>query len=145
MKSQSEIKFEKIYDSYSPLVYGIALEISPTTEIAEQILFRTFQEVFNQNLIEQKHPSLCVTLIKLVFHIAHEQLLPSQLKNNFKLKQFENTPLLHKLFCEQLNLEVYCKNNKLSPAEIANKIHEEFIYLRKIKKENGQLVENIFV
>lgn len=144
MKTQSEIKFENIYDTYSPLVYGIALEISPTTEIAEQILFRTFQEVFDQNLIEQKHPSFCVTLIKLVFQITHEQLPPSQLKNNFKLKQFENTPVLHKLLCEQLNLEVYCENNKLTRAEIANKIREEFIFLRKEKNKNNLLVENIF-
>ena len=145
MKTQSEIKFENIYDKYSPIVYGIALEISPTTEIAEQILFRIFQEVYTQNLFEQNHPSLCVTLIKLVFQIAHEQLPHSQVKNNFKLNQFENTLILHKLLCEQLNLEVYCKNNKLTRVEIAKKIREEFIFLRKIKKENGQLVENIFV
>lgn len=100
MQTHSEIKFENIYDTYSPVVYGIALEISPTTEIAEQILFRIFQEVYNQNLMEQKHPSLCVTLIKLIFQIAHEQLPTSQLKNNFKIMQFENTPLLHKLLCE---------------------------------------------
>ena len=127
---------ENLYDTYSPMLYGIALEISPGQKEAEEILISTFHKIGKQNLLQQAHPSLCATLIKLIIRTAHEQLKPGQLKNNFRLKQFESTPLLHKLLCEQISLENYGDENKLARAEVAKRIREEFISLRNLKKKD---------
>ena len=126
---------ENLYNTYGPMLYGIALEISPAPKEAEEILIRTFHKIHEQNLL-QARPALCATLIKLVIRTAHEQLNPGQLKNNFRLKQFESTPLIHKLLCEQISLENYGEENKLTRAEVAKRIREEFILLRNLKKRD---------
>lgn len=118
--------FENIYDTYSPMLFGIAVQISPTEKEAEVIIIATFKKIHEQNLIDQTSPLLCVTLIKLLIQTAHEQL---KLKN-FKLKQFENAPLLHKLLCEQAELENHCIENNLSRADARKILHEEFKRLK---------------
>ena len=127
---------ENLYNTYSPMLYGIALEISPAQKEAEEILISTFHEIYKQNLLQQAHPSLCATLIKLIIRTAHEQLNSTQLKNNFTLKQFESTPLLHKLLFEQISLEKYGEENELTRAEVAKRIQEEFILLRNLKEKD---------
>jgi len=125
---------ENIYDKYSAMLYSIAVEISPSQKAAKEILITTFKKIREQNLI-QIYPSLCVTLIKLLIKTSHQQLKPKELKHNFKLKQFENTPLLHKFLCEKIDLEVHCTENKLTRSEVGEILREEFNLLRKTKKE----------
>ena len=122
--------FENIYDKYSKMLYSIAEEISPSQKAAEEIQITTFKKVHKQNLIQQIYPSICVTLIKLLIQTAHEQIYHNELKHNFKLKQFENTPLLHKLLCEQINIESNCTENNLSRTEAGKILREEFNLLR---------------
>ena len=116
------------------MLYGIAVEISPSQKAAKEILITTFKKIHEQNLI-QIYPSLCVTLIKLLIKTAHQQLKPKELKHNFKLKQFENTSLLHKFLCEKIDLEDHCTENKLTRSEVGKILREEFNLLRKTKKE----------
>ena len=114
------------------MLYSIAVEISPTEKQAEEILIITFKKAHKLNLVAQTYPSLCITLIKIIIQTAHEHL--GDFKNNFRLKQFENTPLLHKLLCEQINLDNHCQENNLTRAELGKKIREEFNLLRSLQK-----------
>ena len=70
---------EYVYDKYSPMMFGIALQISSTEKEAEQILSSTFQKIHNQKVHEQSHSGLCVKRIKLTIETAFEQL-PSRRK-----------------------------------------------------------------
>lgn len=117
------------------MLYSIALEISPTPKVAEEVLISTFLKIDEQKSALQNHPSLCVSLIKLVIQTAHEQFSPGQLKNNFKLQFLENTPLLHEFLCEKISVSKYCEENRLSRSEVAKKFREELISLRNYKKE----------
>lgn len=126
---------EALYSTYSSILYSIALEISPTPKEAEEILISTFQKIYKRNLTQQNQASICATLIKLTLQTAHEHLNSGQIKNNFKLKQFEHAPILHKLLCEQISLKQYCEESKVTRGEVAKKIREEIVLLRKLKNE----------
>ena len=39
--------FERVYDTYSSQLYGIALEIAPSVATAESLLMKTFEESSN--------------------------------------------------------------------------------------------------
>ncbi len=132
---------ENIYDFYSRMLFNIAVEISATEQEAEEILLATFKKIHEQNIVQQIPPSLCLKLIKLLIQTAHERLKPEELKHNFKLKQFESTPLLHKLLCEQINLERHCIENNISLAEAGKILREEFNLLRNAKKRELKIPE----
>lgn len=134
MKNNSS--FEALYNIYSAMLYSVALEISPNQKAAEEILILTFQKVYKKKLTQQNHPSICATLLKLVIETAQEQLNPDQIKSSFKLKQFEKAPILHKLLCEQISLTEYCEKSRLTRSEIAIKLREEVVLLRKLSNEN---------
>lgn len=137
MKNNSSL--EILYHNYSSILYGIALEISPTQKEAEEILISTFQKVYKKKLTQQNHASICATLIKLTIQTAHELLNPGQVKTNFKIRQLENTPLLQKLLCEQISLNQYCEESKLAREEVTQKLREEVALLRKLKNETRPL------
>lgn len=127
----------KLYQDYGARLYVVALEIAPDQSAAENILIETFVKIHQQQLVQlnEHPPPIYITLIKLLLQTAHEHLYTDQLKYNFKLKQFEHTPLLHKLICEQISLENYCKENHLSRAEAAKEIRKELMSIRKVKSE----------
>ncbi|HPH20351.1 MAG TPA: hypothetical protein PLE32_16290, partial [Haliscomenobacter sp.] len=114
----SNTSVEKLYHSYGAKLYSIAMEIAPNQAAAEKILIGTFVKIHRQQstLLNGHSPPVYITLIKLVLQTAHEQLYSNQLKYNFTLKQFANTPLLNKLICEQISLENYCTENQLTRA-----------------------------
>jgi len=126
--------FETCYDTYGAMLYGIAIEISPSVKEAQEILISTFKKAYNQKLIELQHPSLCITFIKLLLQTAQELFYPAKLKNNFSIKQFENMPVLHELICGQISAENYSAENKITRMQLAGKIKEEFGLLRNFKK-----------
>ncbi len=131
---------ENIYDTYSKMLFGIAMQIAATEQDAEEILIITFKKIYKQNIIQQIYPSICITLIKLLIQTAHEQLNPEELEHNFKLKQFENTPLLHNLLCKQVSFEGHCNATNLSLAMGRKKLREEFNLLRKINIKEAQTI-----
>ena len=57
IKSGDQLKFEKIYDHYSPAVYGWILNKIPDINSAEAILCNAFQKVI-QN-IDHYNPEKC--------------------------------------------------------------------------------------
>jgi hypothetical protein len=123
---------EALYDRYSPMLYGIALQVSPTQSEAEEILIRTFQKIGTLKLAQgNNRPIPCISLIKMTIEAAHELL--GSFCNNIKLKQFESTPILHKLLCEQMSIDNYCEENGIDRANAAKMIRVEFASMRKLK------------
>ena len=113
---------ENIYDQYADMLYGIALQIAPDEILARQILIATFIKVHRQKITDQKHPALCILLIKLIIETARELLKGN---TQFILKQFEKTPMLHKILCVEDVIEEIGRQHQLTTAEIAKKIREE--------------------
>lgn len=123
--------FEQIYDTYSSMLYGVALEISPDKNKAEDILFRTFIKINEQKSEIQQRSSMCLALMKLLIETANED--PEIKKNNYSLKQFENSPLLTTLLIKCTTLENVCKQNNITRMQAARKLREEITLLRDKK------------
>ena len=134
--------FENIYDAYCPMLYNIALQICPDKSKAEKILLLVFKKLYHQDKGERmdKKP-FCIDLIKLIIQTAREELYPGQTKFNFKIKQFEKTPLLHKILVEQLNLENYCIENGLSRQVAMLKLRGEFMLIRNNYEQYSMVVD----
>jgi len=113
---------DNVYNRYSPMLYSIALEISPTQIEAEEILIVTFIKMHKQKLIVQHHASICLMLIKLLMQTANELL---KQKEHIKLTQFENTPLLHQILCGCITMKEICRERKLTREAAAKIIREE--------------------
>ena len=142
MEKKSTNIIENLYDKYSVMLYDIALEISPSAKEADIILISTFVKIHDQNIIDQENSAICATLIKLVIQSAHEVLMPDELEHNFRLKRFENSPLLHKLLCEQINKNDNFLKNKSMPTEHAQKVREEFITIRNLLKDEKLILSD---
>jgi hypothetical protein len=131
-------KFKNIYAKYCPLLYGVVLQICPVKKQAKQILIKTFIKIDDQDIIHETYPGYCITLMRLIIKTAQEEFYPGQLKNNFRLKEFENTRLLHQFLCHQISLENYCSENHLTQQEGLQIIYQEFRSLQNFKKENSK-------
>ena len=131
----SHSNFENIYDKYCPMLYGIALQICHSKRKAEELLIRTFTKIHEQDINYDKYPVYCITLMRLVIKTAQE-LYPEKFNTNFRLKQFENTPLLNQLICDQISLQDYCNKKYLTQQEALQIIRKEFSTMRNFKKEN---------
>lgn len=127
MQSQNKNTIEKIYDTYSPALYGIALEISTTEKEAEEIIIGTFLKLHKSNSSVENSHCIFVTLIKLLLATAREQI---KLKRIIKLKLFKNSPLLQKIVCENLSVKTICGQFQLTIAEVLQRIREEFNQIR---------------
>ena len=132
MQSAQET-LEILYDSYSPVLYGIALQITLNPTQAKQILITTFTKARQQNLNELKYSSPCIALIKLLIESAHEHFNNNTGRTNFKIKHFESTPMLHEILCEQMTLENYCISNKITKPQAMSIFKEELSLLLNTK------------
>ena len=128
----SYANFANIYDTYCPMLYGIALKICHSKRKAEELLIITFKKLYQQNIVQERYPAYCITLIRLIIKKAKE-LYPANFKNNIRLKQFENTLFLNQLFCDPISLQDYCNEEYLTLQEARQIIRKELITLRKIE------------
>jgi hypothetical protein len=119
-------KFETMYDEYSPALYNIALQISPSQKHAERILVDTFAIAHRQNIAEQKYPSPYRALLQLVVQTTHQQLNNKAGFTNFKMEHFQKTPMIHQIICENHSLEDYCIENNLPKEMAMKKLRNEF-------------------
>lgn len=127
--------FENIYDTYCPMLYSIALQVSPNRVTAEKILINTFKKIYYQTESKKIKP-FCIDLIKMIIKTAQEELYPGKTTYTFKIKQFENTPLLHKLLIQQVNLETYCNENGITRNNALIIIRNEFMMIRNTSQKN---------
>lgn len=126
--------FEKIYEKYSPMLYGVALEICLSKKQAEELLMITFKNIHLEDINCEKNPAYCLTLIRLIIKMAY-RLYPENFKTCVSLKQFENTPLLNQLLCEQISLQNYCDKKPLTKQQGLQIMLNEFITIRNSGNE----------
>jgi hypothetical protein len=136
-------KFENIYDQYCSMLYGISLQICYSDKKeAEELLTSTFKKIHEQDISQEKYPAYCITLMRIIIQTAQE-LYPLKFKNGFRLKQFENTPLINQLICDQISLQDYCKEKYLTLQEVLQIIRKEFSTIRGFEKGNVISIDNI--
>jgi hypothetical protein len=135
--------FENIYDRYCPLLYNIALQLCPNEQQAEKILILTFQKIKRQHLFYHENKPYFVDLIKLLVQTAQEELYPGGAASNFKIKQFEKTPLLHKILVEQFSVENYCTENNISRQQALLHVRKEFMLIREIDRSSRNIDVNV--
>ncbi len=127
--------FESIYEKYCPMLYGISLEICQSKKTAEELLIITFRKIQQEDIGQKKYPAYCITLMRLLLKTA-KQLYPETFNDRFILKQFENTPLINRLICDEISLQDYCKENNLTQQEGLQIIRKEFTTISTAEKEN---------
>ncbi len=143
MAASPTSKFSLMYDTYGPLLYGIALQISSTEREAEQILISTFTKARRENIEKQEYPSLYISLLKFMVQTAHHRINNNIGRTNFKIKQFEETPMLHKLICEQMSLQDYCIEKKITKEKGMTDFRNELaLIIRRAKKTNVSVNKN---
>lgn len=123
--------FESIYEKYCPLLYGIALEICHSQKKAEELLMTTLKKIHMEEISQEKHPAYCIFLMRLIIETAQD-LYPEKFKSCFRLKQFEKTPLINNLICNQISLQDYCKEKYLTQQEGLQIIRKEFTILAHV-------------
>ena len=135
------LNFKNIYDKYCPMLYSIALQICDSKIKAEQVLINVFKKIYVQDISQHTDSIYSITLMRLIIKSAQE-LYSIKLKSNFRLKQFEHTPLLNQLICNQISIQDYCKQKYLTHQEVLHIIRKEFIIIRDGKKENALLTDH---
>lgn len=135
------LNFKNIFDKYCPLLYSVALQICNSKMKAEKVLINVFKKIYNQDISQHTDSIYSITLMRLIIKSAQE-LYSIKLKSNFRLKQFQNTPLLNQLICNQISLQDYCKQKYLTHQEVLHIIRKEFIIIRNGIKENAFLADH---
>ncbi len=113
MQAQSLNTFDNMYNTYSRMLYGFAIEISPTQSEAEQIFINTFYKAQQQDIARTHANCLFATLIKLTMQTAREEL-EGKITKIPTLSIFRNTPLLHMYLCENVTINEICKKLSLT-------------------------------
>lgn len=136
------LNLKNIYDKYCPMLYSIALQICHSKKKAEQVLINVFKKIYTQDMSRHKESIYSITIMRLIIKTAQE-LYSIKLKSNFRLKQFENTPLLNQLICNQISIQDYGKQKYLTYQEVLHIIRKEFIIIRNGKKGNALSTDNV--
>lgn len=128
LQQSAATAIEKIYDLYSPVMFGIAMEVCGTEKEAEEVLIRAFEKIKSETFTYYDSGSICSLLINLTLQTAHEHL-----RQDYKIteQQMGNSVLLHQLLFREISLENYCRENKLTFLEAGRKMRKEFNHLRK--------------
>jgi hypothetical protein len=124
---------EYIYDVYSPIIYGIAVQISSDELEAENILTATFKKISKLTLAKQGSSSLCIRLIKLTIETACDQF-PKYKNGKLELKQFQKLPIFYQLVCENISIESVCTQYDLTTPQLMKYLREELAWLSNVKK-----------
>ena len=118
----SNSNFEIIYDKYGPMLYGLASEICHSNQKAEELLISTFKKIRQEDIYHEKCSVYCM---RLMIKTAQD-LYPEIFKSYFRIKQFEKTPLINYLICNQISLQDYFEEKYLSEKEGLQIIRKEF-------------------
>lgn len=125
------LNLENLYDTYSPMLFSLALEITNSKTDAEEILVNTFLKINRLKIAEQHHVALSGKFIKLLVQTAKASVNPHNLSAQFKLEKFEKTPITKNLLFEQIGFENYCNANNVTRVEAAKRIRAELKTIRK--------------
>ena len=120
--------FEKFYDTYSPMLYGMALQLSPTQRQAEELLVKTFVILHKQKFVEANDPCVCINLIRLLLGTAQEQFKAAE------LHPFKNAPMMNLILSGKMSVREVCLHNRVNVIQLGKIIRAELNSLRTVKK-----------
>lgn len=121
---------EGLYNRYSALLFGIALQVSPDKESAEEILVLAFQKIYKLELSPLDHASIFITMTRMIIQLAQEKFIPLQAKEDLKLRMFEKSGILCNLLNGSFSIDRYCLENKITRAVFAKQVRQEFLDLK---------------
>ena len=127
-------QLERIYDQYSPVMYNIAMQLTSSEKESEQILICMFKKISKQKLFEPDHTLPCVRFIKLTIETTYE-LFPKYKRIPIQLKQFQRSPILNKLLCENMSIKSFSWQNNISSSQSMQSLKIEMAMLLNIKKK----------
>ena len=122
----SNSDFEIIYDKYGSMLYGLASEICHSNQKAEELLISTLKKICQEDIYHEKYSTY---YIRLMIKVAKD-LYPEKFKSYFSLKQFEKTPLINHIICNQISLQDCFKEKYLTKQEGLQIICKEFSTIR---------------
>ena len=135
-------EFEMLYDTYSAMLYGIAVEISSSRKDADEILIITFEKAQQQSIGKKKYPSPSILLIKLLIQTAHQQFNNNTGNTILKIKQFKNYPILHSILSDQGNTESDFGKNNNNGKRTGEKLRAEFLLMRYVNSQQKLPLNN---
>ncbi len=122
---------ERVYDEYGAVIYGVAMQISSSEEEAEQILMQVFKKLQGQKLMNQHLP--CIRFVKLTIETALE-LYPEYNGSQLTWKPFYRSPLLKKLFCENVSIQSLSELDNITSAQCMKNLKMELSLFLNMKK-----------
>ena len=126
--SNSISEFELFYDTYSPMLYGIAIQLAPTQMQAEALLINTFKLLHMQNFHKENQTNVCLSLVKIIIQTAEHEF--SQKQNAL----FHNAPLLNQLLSEKITVKELCQQIRINPIQLGKLIRAELNSFCTIEK-----------
>ncbi len=87
--SAPAITFGKFYDTYSPMLSGIARRIFSSEKEGEKIMISTFKKMYRQNITDQIYPSISITLSIALIRAAVEETNEAKIKSDLPLEHSE--------------------------------------------------------
>ena len=125
---------EYIYDKYSPVLYGIALQITSCEKEAEQILIASFQKIQKGRLFNLHNPCTCVKLMKLTIETTCEQF-PKYKRSDLAFKQLHQSPIVNRLLSENSPMKSLSRENHLTRSQAMKNFRADLSVLLRIKKD----------
>jgi hypothetical protein len=125
----SDTGLASIFDKYGGVLYGIALQICPTEKQAELVLVKTLRSLSAREPMPPPNIALCMQLIHLIIKTAKSEGYYTPGWSDRRLKLFEDSPLLRRLFCEQQTLAEFCLQTNMPLTEALKKVQWEFARL----------------
>ncbi len=111
------------YDIYSPMVFGIALQISPNQQKAEVLLQKAFELIHEKDLAKLCPSTISIELIKLIFKAAEElHFIGPQTKHT--------APLISQIIAKETTVRETCLQNNRSVIQLGKEIRAELNSLR---------------
>jgi hypothetical protein len=125
----SDPGLESIFDKYGGVLYGIALQICTNERQAELVLVKTIRSLSARKPLPPSNIVLCMQLIHLIIKTAKSEGYYESERSGGRLKLFEDSPLLRRLFCEQQTLAEFCLQTNMPLTEALIKVQWEFARL----------------
>jgi hypothetical protein len=138
----SNPSMDNIYNLYSPVVYGLAFQITSNEKDAEEILIACFQKIHKLKYLKQRSTGTTLQLIQLTIEIIFETFQKYK-KKDLDINQFHKSPVLFQLIFEKNNISSLCAKYGVSTTQLMKSLRGEISALSNIKKRYLVRANNI--
>jgi len=137
--THQKLSWEQWYPKYSPLIYGIILQLTGNKTRAGKILKEVIIELTRRHeVLERDH----LLMYKFVFQHSYSYTLQHLEQRGLKpisTKPFgEKFPLLHLLYFDFKTIDELAGRQKLSKQEVLQGLRQEFKLMRSLNQ--GQMI-----